>query len=232
MGILNRQPKNLPTPESINELKRQGMRLEQVNSALRERDKVLFDMVGKAVQIRDTPRAQIYANELSRVRSIKRIISQSQLAVDCITIRLENFLDLYQVVQEMKPISEVIREVSIDVQQVMPQFATVLEQLNEVASEALTQTTIDLHQPALEEAINVRSQGGADIIKEASDLVENSLHESFPEPPITMISREAEELACSDESTCISRTTQVSNEATDLGELSDEVINILDRIGF
>jgi division protein CdvB (Snf7/Vps24/ESCRT-III family) len=231
LGILNRQPKSLPTPESINELKRQGMRLEQVNSALRERDRVLFDMVGKAVQIRDTPRAQIYANELSRVRNIKRIISQSQLAVDCITIRLENFLDLYQMVQEMKPISEVIKEVSADVQQVMPQFATVLEQLNEVASEALTQTTIDLHQPALEEALSVRSQEGADIIKEASNKVEDSLHESFPEPPVTMAPREAEAIAYSYEPTSASRTARVSEEASDLGELSDEVVKILDRIG-
>ncbi len=159
MGILNRQQSILPTPESINELKRQSMRLEQVNSKLRERDRTLFEMVGKAVQKRDTARAQIYANELSRVRHIKQVITQSQLAIDCITIRLENFLDLYQVVQEMKPISEVVKEVSADVQKVMPQFASGLEQLNQVASETLMQTTIDFRQPALDEHVQRQEPG-------------------------------------------------------------------------
>ncbi len=234
MGILNRQQSILPTPESINELKRQSMRLEQVNSKLRERDRVLFDMVGKAVQRRDTARAQIYANELSRVRHIKRIITQSQLAIDCITIRLENFLDLYNVVQEMKPISEVVREVSADVQKVMPEFASGLEQLNTVASETLMQTSIDFRQPALDEMFSVKSQEGADILREVSGMVENSLHESFPEPPVAVVKvapRQAEAVAYDYEPTFAPRMAQVSEQPNEWSTLSDDVVKMLDQIG-
>ena len=235
MGILNRQQSILPTPESINELKRQSMRLEQVNSKLRERDRVLFDMVGKAVQKRDTARAQIYANELSRVRHIKRILTQSQLAIDCITIRLENFLDLYNVVQEMKPISEVVREVSADVQKVMPEFASGLEQLNTVASETLMQTSIDFRQPALDEMFSVKSQESADILREVSGMVENSLHESFPEPPIVVApkvaTRQVETVAYGYEPTFAPHMAQMSEQTNDWSMLSDDVVKMLDQIG-
>lgn len=236
MGILNRQQSILPTPESINELKRQSMRLEQVNSKLRERDRVLFEMVGKAVQKKDSARAQIYANELSRVRHIKQVISQSQLAIDCITIRLENFLDLYQVVQEMKPISEVVKEVSADVQQVMPQFAAGLEQLNIVASETLMQTTIDFRQPALDGMFSVKSQESADILREVSNMVENSLHESFPEPPVTVAvapkiaNKQTEAVAYGYEPTFASRTSQTGETTNDWSMLSDDVVKMLDQI--
>ncbi len=234
MGILNRQQSILPTPESVNELKRQSMRLEQVNSKLRERDRTLFEMVGKAVQKKDTARAQIYANELSRVRHIKNVITQSQLAIDCITIRLENFLDLYQVVQEMRPISECVREVSADVQKVMPQFASGLEQLNQVASETLMQTKIDFRQPALDGMFSVKSQESADILKEVSNMVENSLHESFPEPPIAVApnvaSRQAEAIAYGYEPTFAPRAAQASEQTNDWSTLSDDVVKMLDQI--
>lgn len=234
MGILNRRQSILPTPESVNELKRQSMRLEQVNSKLRERDRTLFEMVGKAVQKKDTARAQIYANELSRVRHVKQIITQSQLAIDCITIRIENFLDLYQVVQEMRPISECVREVSADVQKVMPQFAAGLEQLNEVASDTLMQTKIDFSQPSLDGMFSVKSQESADILKEVSNMVENSLHESFPEPPIAVApkvaSRQAEAIAYGYEPTFATRTTQASEQMNDWSMLSDDVVKMLDQI--
>ncbi|MCX6649708.1 MAG: hypothetical protein NTV61_10040 [Candidatus Bathyarchaeota archaeon] len=234
MGILNRKQSILPTPESINELKRQSMRLEQVNSNLRARDRTLFEMVGKAVQKKDTARAQIYANELSRVRHITQVITQSQLAIDCIAIRLENFLDLYQVVQEMRPISEVVKEVSADVQQVMPQFAEGLAQLNMVASETLMQTTIDFRQPALDGMFSIKSQESADILKEVSNMVENSLHESFPEPPIAVApkveSRQAEAVAYGYEPTFAPRMTQMTEQTNDWSMLSDDVVKMLDQI--
>ena len=233
MGILNRQQSVLPTPESINELKRQSMRLEQVNSKLRERDRVLFEMVGKAVQKKDTARAQIYANELGRVRHIKQVITQSQLAIDCITIRLENFLDLYQVVREMKPISEVVREVSADVQKVMPQFAEGLSQLNQVASETLMQTTIDFRQPARDEMFSIKNTESAEILKEVSNMVENSLHESFPEPPVAVApkvaSREAEAISYGYEPTFAPQMAQAA-QTNDWSILSDDVVKMLDQI--
>ena len=232
MNILNRQQSIPPTPESVNELKRQSLRLEQVNSKLRERDRVLFDMVGKAIMHKDSTRAQIYANELSRVRHLKRVIAQSQLALDCIAIRLENFLDLYTVLQEMKPISQVVREVSVDIQKVLPQFAAGLDQLSQVASETLQQTSINFKQPTLDEVFGVKSQETSDILKEVSNMVESSLHESFPEPPVSM-SNIATDQRLESISYGYEPTFKVSkaqeNSAADWSTLSEDVVRMLDE---
>ena len=234
MGILNRRQSILPTPESINELRKQSLRLDQVNSNLRERDRVLFEMINKAVQRKDTVRAQIYANELSRIRHIKQVLSKSQLAIDCITIRLENFLDLYNVVQEMKPITQEVREVSSDVQKVMPQFASGLEQLNQMASETLMQTSIDFRQPALDEMFSVKNQESADILEEVSNMVESGLHDSFPEPPITIAprisERPVEAVSYNYEPTFTPRKAAVIDTSNDWSMLSEDVVKILDTL--
>ncbi len=232
MKILNREQSIPPTPESVNELKRQSLRLEQVNCKLRDRDRILFDMVGKAVLHKDSTRAQIYANELSRVRHLKRVIAQSQLALDCIAIRLENFIDLYNVLQEMKPVTQVVREVSVDIQKVLPQFAAGLEQLNQVASETLQQTSVSFQGPTLDEVFGVKSQETADILREVSNMVESSLHESFPEPPVSVSIREPaqplEAISYGYEPT-FNNAVAKENAATDWNTLSDDVVRMLDE---
>ncbi len=134
----------------------------------------------------------------------------------------------------MRPISECVREVSADVQKVMPQFAAGLEQLNEVASDTLMQTKIDFSQPSLDGMFSVKSQESADILKEVSNMVENSLHESFPEPPIAVApkvaSRQAEAIAYGYEPTFATRTTQASEQMNDWSMLSDDVVKMLDQI--
>ena len=192
MEILNRGRGIVPSRESLNELKRQSMRVEMASRALGQRDAVLFDMVRRAVEARDDQHATMYANELSRVRHIKKMLGQSQLAIDCIMIRIENFMDLCSVVEEMKPISEVIRGVSSEVQEVVPQFASVLTQLNEVAGEALIETNIDVGDQVLEDVLGVRSEGGVKILGEAFEVVEGSLRDAFPEPPMLASMPEAE----------------------------------------
>jgi len=230
MGILNRQKVITPTPESMNELRRQSLRLEQVNSKLKERDRALFEMVGKAVQKRDTARAQIYANELSRIRQIKEGITHSQLAIDCIMIRLENFLDLRQIVNEMKPISEIIKEVSTEVQLVTPQFATILEQLNEVANEALLETTVNFSQSDLEQTLNTRNQGSIAILEDVSTIVEDNLKENFPEPPITLAVRETEAITSAKTPTFTPRLANMLEKNENWSKVSDEAIEILNEI--
>jgi division protein CdvB (Snf7/Vps24/ESCRT-III family) len=224
LGIMDRWQKIKPTRESFNELRKQSIRIEQANWALGQRDRALFDMVRKAIEENDGEHATMYANELSRVRRIKAILTQSQLAVDCIMIRLENFLDLEHVVEEMKPISDVIRGVSSEVQDVVPQFASVLDQLNSVAGEALIETTIDMDQPVLEDVLNSTSQGGAAILGEVSGIVEGSLRESFPEPPL-VVAR-----AASPEAEAISYGSPAEPRGQgEWGDITDEVSQLINR---
>jgi len=184
MDILNREKKLPPSSETVAELKRQSSRLNQVSGILRQRDKTLFDMINNAIQRKDMLRAQIYANELARVRNVQRTISQSQLAIDCIAIRLESFLDLCQVIAELKPVTQEINAVSQDVSQIMPQFTSDMVMLSNVASETLKSSALNYNQTGLDGIFKIKSQEGTDILKEVTSMIESNLHSSFPEPPI------------------------------------------------
>lgn len=96
------------------------------------------------------------------------------------------------------------------------------------------QTKIDFRQPALDEMFSVKSQESADILREVSNMVENSLHESFPEPPIAVApkvaSRQAEAVGYGYEPTFASRTVERSGQTNDWSMLSDDVVKMLDQI--
>jgi len=242
MNILNRKQSIVPSPEAINELKKQSARLDQVQGNLRERDRVLFEQTAKAIQRSDLTRARLYANELNKVRQLKQVISQSQLAIECIAIRLENFLDLYKVVTELKPVSQVVREVSSDVSKVLPQVASELEQLNTIASETLMKTSVNFSQASLDFAFQTNNKESEDILTEVSNLIENNLHSSFPEPPLktspTRVSRaplmEAigydSELESNPSIITEKRAVKSNNQIKDWNLFSDDVAKMLDDL--
>ena len=232
MDNLKTRQKILVSQDSLNELKRQNLQFEQSNVKLKERDKVLYDMIGKALRNKDTLRANMFANELTRVRHLQRVFSQSHLVIECITIRMENLLDLYNAIQ-MEPISQVIKEIIGDVQGVSPEFMTGLEQLTRLASDTLKQTTIGFQQPVLDEIFSAKSPESIEILREVSSKIESCLQESFPEPPITetplKVEKQVEAVAYSYEATFTPRKTAVTNTSNDLSALSEDVMKMLDN---
>jgi len=220
----------LVSQESLNELKQLSLQFEQSNTKLQERDKVLYGLIGKALRNKDTLRANMFANELARVRHLRRVFSQSELVIECISIRMENLFDLYNTIQ-MEPISQVIRDIIGDVQGVSPEFMSGLEQLTKLASDTLKQTTIGFQQPALDEIFVAKSPESIEILKEVSNEIESCLQESFPEPPITeteMVEKQGEAVAYGYEDTFTPRKNQVADASNDLSMLSDNVVKMLD----
>ena len=192
-------------------------------------------MIGDALRKKDTLRANMFANELTRVRHLKRVMSQSQLVIDCMTIRMENLLDLYNAIQ-LEPISQVIKEVVGDIQSVSPEFVTGLEKLTQLASDTLKQTTIKFQQPALDEIFSAKNPESVEILKEVSKAIESTLNESFPEPPVkespVAAAPPLEAIAYGSESavqpTFSHKNPTVTDSSNDWKVLSDDVVKILD----
>ena len=217
--------------DSVNELKKQIIFFEQSNSKLKARDKELFNMIGNAIRGKDNLRANMFANELVRVRHLQRVFSQSQLVMECITLRMENLLDLYNAIQ-LEPISQVIKEIVVDIQGISPEFLSGLEQLNKLASDTLKQTTITFQQPALDEVFNAKSPESIEILKEVSNTIENSLLESFPEPPATtpIIEKQVEAIEYGYEPTFTPQKATVNDNINDLSILSENVVKMIDNL--
>ena len=239
MEFTTRQGEALaPRPETIAQLKKQSAQLDQVSANLKERDRALFDLCARAIERSDMLRANIYANELNRVRQLKRMISQSQLAIDCITIRLENFMELYNLVTDLRPVSKVIQDISGDIKSVIPQFAAELEQLFSVANETLLSGSVDFSQPSLEQALSASSQESQDILREVHELVEGNIKSSFPEPPLKTPQRVLERPLEAYAHEQAPRQVEVQgpshkdsvSKSSDWSVLSDDVVKMLDDL--
>lgn len=217
--------------ESVNELKKQIISFEQSNSRLRERDKELYSMIGRAIRNKDNLRANMFANELTKVRHLQRVFSHGQLVMECITIRMENLLDLYNAIQ-LEPISQAIKDIAGDIQGVSPEFIAGLEQLTKLASDTLKQTTINFQQPALDEVFSARSPESIQILKEVSNTIENTLQESFPEPPISapIIERQVEAIEYGNQPTFIPQKAEIKTDTNDLRILSEDVVKMIDTL--
>ncbi|MCX6648482.1 MAG: hypothetical protein NTV61_03735 [Candidatus Bathyarchaeota archaeon] len=215
--------------DSLGELQQLSEKYEQSCGKLGEREKVLFGMIRDALRGKDSLRANMYANELARVRHLKRVFSQSQLGLECISIRMESLLDLYNAIQ-MDPVSEAIKDVIDDIQGISPEFTSGLEQLAKLAGDTLAQTTIGFKGPALEEVFSASSPESLAILKEVSNTIESSLSEAFPEPPIkepnVRTSQRAEEITYGYEQTFKPKKTVVEN-SNDLSKFSDDFANML-----
>jgi division protein CdvB (Snf7/Vps24/ESCRT-III family) len=215
--------------EALQELQQQSLRYEQSCGKLVFREKELFGMIREALLGKDNVRANMYANELARVRHLKRVFSQSQLALECISIRVESLLDLYNAIQ-LDPVSDAIKEVVQDIQGISPEFTAGLEQLTKLASDTLSQATIGFKEPVLEEGFTASSPESLAILKEVSSSIEDSLKQAFPEPPQSaapVASRQLEELSFGYERTFVP-TKATAIDVNDPERISDEFSTIIE----
>jgi len=181
--------------EKIGELRIQSAKLEQIIFKLKNRDRTLFKMCEEAVRKTDKIRAQMYANEIAKIRELIKTITQSQLAIECVLIRLESFIELHGLISELKPVSKMIQSVSGDVSKVMPGIASEVQQLNCLVSDTLMETKVDFNQPALESLYNSSSESGEAILKEVSEQLEKMIVDNLPVPPSTSINVPSKVLA-------------------------------------
>lgn len=221
----------LVSGESLRELQNQCNKFEQSCHRLDARDRELLDMIKKALIRKDKTRATMYANELVRVRHMNQVFSKSQLALECITMRMESLLDLFNAIQ-IDPISEAIKDVVGDIQSISPEFTANLEKLNALVGDTLGQASIKINEPELEDSFNASSPESLAILKEVSQTIENSLQEAFPEPPLNStpakIGPQAEAVGYDGGMTFKPQNTSVK-KAMDISELSDDVFDLIKK---
>ncbi|MGQ9565749.1 MAG: Snf7 family protein [Candidatus Bathyarchaeales archaeon] len=174
---------------SIYKLKIQHAKLNQVTVRLQERDKYLFRACALAVQNNARERAVIYATELAEVRKLQNLLSQTQIAIERIILRLETIKELSNIMIDLKPALGILKNVTQSLVQVMPDVASELNNINESISETLAVTSARSTEPPIL-PLNVKTPGGEEILNEVSAVLEEKLAEKFPEPPATITVQE------------------------------------------
>ena len=165
-------------------LKTQRFKIEQVIVRLRQRDAVLFKTCETALKTKNKERAVIFANELAEVRKLTKLISQTQIMIERVILRLETLKELSAAFADLKPALRILHSVTKRLTIIMPQMAYEMERVNESINETLAMTTV--RSTELNIPIDMKTPGGEEVLKEVSTFLEERLTEKLPEPPMSV----------------------------------------------
>ena len=171
--------------ESVRRLKIQRMKLEHASIRLRERDRVLFESVVREIKANRQEKAAICANELSEVRKLGKMVSQCQLALERITLRLETIKEVTEIMADLRPALRGLRAITENLVNVMPDVAQELERVNESISDTLAVTKFS-SSPEEVVPLQAKTEAGEEILKEVSAVLENRIAEQLPAPPVSL----------------------------------------------
>ncbi|HXW36472.1 MAG TPA: Snf7 family protein [Nitrososphaerales archaeon] len=160
---------------------------------IKQRDETIFRHVVSSLAKHDNEHAMVYANELSEIRKMGKMVTQAQLAMEQISLRLGTITDLGEIASTLAPAVTVIRSMKDSLSFALPEADREIGEISGLLSSILvdagTTGGISMNfEAANEEAVRV--------LEEASEVAEERMREDFPAIPAgVQTERESEDLS-------------------------------------
>jgi len=168
---------------AIRRIELQVQRLDQASDRFTERDKSIFIRIVEAYTKHDMPRASVFANELSEIRKMEKMIMHARLALEQIVLRLKTVSELGDVVTTLAPAVGVLRTVRNGMASIFPEAERELGQIGNLLSGII----IDAGQSTgLTINFETANDDAQKILTEAATVAEQKIKEKFPELPAGM----------------------------------------------
>ncbi|QQG48135.1 MAG: hypothetical protein HY247_05100 [archaeon] len=200
-GIIDRLKDSVrpPTPlkPQIDQANRQiRVLISQLDSTvnrIKQRDSVIFRGVVTSLAKHDTAHAAVYANELTEVRKMGKVVTQAQLALEQISLRLGTITDLGEIASTLAPAVSVIRSMKESLQVALPEADKEIGEISGLLSSVL----IDAGTTGgLSLNFDVANEDAQKVMEEAAAVAEQRMRDSFPELPAEVLAaRETEDLS-------------------------------------
>lgn len=160
-------------------IKIQMSHIDQALARIANRDAAIFQKVVSSLQKKDIQHAALYANELSEVRKLGKLVAQARLAFEQVVLRLDTIQDLGDAVTVISPVMSVVRSVGSDLTNIMPNAQGEIGEINNILSDILA----NAGSISGERQINTdtSSEEADRILDEASALAEERMRDLFPE---------------------------------------------------
>jgi len=171
--------------QAVRKLKIQRLKLEQATVRLRERDRALFEACVRELKWERREKAAICANELAEVRKLLNMVTQCQLALERIILRLETIKEVTEIMVDLKPALRNLHLITENLVNVMPDVARELERVNDSISETLAVTRFN-NSPESIVPLSTKTQASEEILKEVSAVLEEKLTQQLPAPPVSL----------------------------------------------
>lgn len=187
---------NPPTPIKvrIDSASRQiRVLIAQLDSAvnrIRQRDEAIFAKVVASLARHDNEHASVYANELSEVRKMGKVVAQAQLALEQIVLRLGTITDLGEVAMTLAPAITVIKSMKQGLSSALPEADREIGEISGLLSGILVDAGsvggVSLN-------FDVANEDAQKVMEEAAAVAEQRIQESFPEIPAGISSQRQQE---------------------------------------
>jgi division protein CdvB (Snf7/Vps24/ESCRT-III family) len=166
-------------------------RLEDAETRMKAKDKVLFSKCVKAQETKNTYASTMYANEIAQIRKMTQIIVTSQVAIEQVALRLETVHDFGDIATEIIPVAQIIRTIRDRVSCVMPEVSNTLGDI----CGTMDSLIIDVGQVTASNYHTATSEEAKMILAEASAVAEQKMKDAFPTLPSTSLSETGFEAA-------------------------------------
>jgi len=185
-----------PTPlkSQIEQANRQiRILISQLDSAvnrIKQRDSTIFKKVVASLAQHDTQHAAVYANELAEVRKMGKMVTQAQLAMEQISLRLGTITDLGEIASTLAPAVSVIRNMKDGLMLALPEADKEIGEISGLLSSVLVDASTTGGISLNFDAANEDAQK---VLEEAASVAEERMKESFPEIPAGVLAQEDNE---------------------------------------
>jgi division protein CdvB (Snf7/Vps24/ESCRT-III family) len=174
------QPMRPQIQKATQQLTGEINRLDQAMNRLKQRENSIFKKTVTAVQAHDQESSKAYSNELAEVRKMQKIVTQSRIALEQITTRLQTVTDVGDFAATIAPAIGVIKNVRATLGEAMPDAQGALgeigAQLNSIMVDVGQLTGTTFYQAENSDEANK-------ILSEAAAIAEKRMNESLPEVP-------------------------------------------------
>ena len=180
-GIKPQAPLKPRIEEAQKKLHMQIARLDAITSRMQEKDKLIFKRVVLAMQTHDSSHAKVLSGELSQIRKMNKMVTSAKLALEQIQLRLNTMTELGDVVVTLSPAMSVIKGLQNGLSGMMPEADQSFGQISELLGNIMTDSG---QIPNSEIAnFNTINEDTAQIMEEASAVVEMNMKNKFPDLP-------------------------------------------------
>ncbi len=193
ISVRDPAPLKVQIEEANRQIRTLIAQLDAAVNRIKQRDAAIFKQVVYSLAQGDSQHAMVYANELSEVRKMGKMVTQAELALEQISLRLGTITDLGEIATTLAPAVTVIKNMKAGLQNVLPEADREIGEISGLLSSVLIDAGTTGGISLNFDAANEEAQK---VLNEASEVAEERMKESFPDIPLTLpTQREQEDLS-------------------------------------
>lgn len=189
-GVRSQVPLKQQIEDASRQIQHIITRLDLAISRIKQRDTSIFSKVVSSLQKNDNEHAIMYANELSEIRKMGKMVTQARLALEQIMLRLTTITDIGEVASTLAPTVTVVRSLRGELAEIVPEAEGEMNEISNTLSSILVDAGTSAGVSLNFEAANEEAEK---VLAEAAAIAEQRMKESFPEIPVQIIDSEKEE---------------------------------------